>query len=538
MLLNDYSFLCFTSYHRILTRTVSVGNVTIGGNAPIRIQTMTNTPTEDVQSTVEQIKLLYNSGAELVRIAVPTKKDIDSIKEIVNDLRKNHIHVPIIADVHFIPEIAEIVAPFVQKVRINPGNYVNRSKSSKAKSYSYSEIEAEKEGIYKKLVPLLRICKQYGTAIRIGMNQASLPWRIVYEWGNTPEAMVASAMEFYDICKSENFDQIIFSFKASDIRQTIYANRLYVKTMLARFGIVYPLHIGITEAGIDHEGILKSIIGIGTLLHDGIGDTIRVSLTGNPEKELPVAKKILSLLKKNSTYIGEKKHYLHNPLLYNKRKTNEADNIGGNNPIFYEVSNSSKLPINSDSINVITIASNENYYSLKSKIHPLLTSNKPIAIHVLATNGDDYYPLALNMGNLLTEGLIDAVYIQTSEEQKNFWQQILKIILQVSGARRTMNEYVSCPSCARTMFDIETVARLVKEATHHTQGYKIAIMGCVVNGPGEMHDADVGIVGAGKNKAHVYYRGEVIATNLEINEAIQRLLLIIDENNHLSHRKD
>ena len=228
MLINRYDGLNLF-YNRFKTKEVKVGNVIIGGNAPIRIQTMTNTNTRDVKSTINQIIQLHDIGAEIIRIAVPTIKDVDAVKEISNFLKSNKKNIPIIADVHFIPEIAEKVAPYVQKVRINPGNYVNRSKSLQKKEYTLSEIEQEKEKIYKNILPLLKVCKEHQTAIRIGINFASLSWRMIHTYGNTPQAMVTSAMEFYEICRYENFENLIFSFKASDVKQTIYANRLYVK---------------------------------------------------------------------------------------------------------------------------------------------------------------------------------------------------------------------------------------------------------------------------------------------------------------------
>lgn len=428
------------------------------------------------------------------------------------------------------------MAPFVSKVRINPGNYVNRSKSQQKKEYSLGEIELEKEQIRNKFIPLLKICKQYGTAIRIGMNFASLPWRIVNEYGNTPQAMIASALEFFEICRSENFHQIIFSFKASDVRQTIYANRLYVKEMLEHYGEVYPLHVGITEAGMDEEGIIKSIIGIGTLLHDGIGDTIRVSLTGNPLKELPVAKNIIHLLQYNTSdnFITSEPYY-HNPFYYTKR--NYTNTTNNDKPIWWGIfSETENIALNGESA-FLHCKADENYYTLKTRLLPMIKNNTVrIILLVDATQTSQYEAFVLNAGNLLAEGLIAGVYVQTSEDKQDYWQRMLMLVLQASGAFRISNEYISCPSCARTLFDIEAVVKQVKDATKNIQGYKIAIMGCVVNGPGEMHDADFGIVGAGSNKANLYKHGKLIAQNLSISNAIEQMLQLIYENNHRSGR--
>ncbi len=532
MLLNHHSFLSFTTYRRVRTKQINVGNVSIGGSAPIRIQTMTNTATTNVNETFHQIKLLYESGAELVRIAVPSLSDVEAIRQIMLRLKQENISIPVIADVHFNPIIAERVAPFVSKVRINPGNYVNRSISQQKKEYSPCEIESEKEQIRSKFIPLIKICKQYGTAIRIGINFASLPWRIVNEYGNTPKAMIASALEFFEICRSENFQQLIFSFKASDVRQTIYANRLYVKEMLEHYDEVYPLHVGITEAGMDLEGTIKSIIGIGTLLHDGIGDTIRVSLTGNPIKEIPVATNIIKLLQHNTHQKFLSQPYFHNPFTYDKRKK-LPDSVTS---IRWGVCLAGEpLPFN-NSEEVFFVHADENYYALRSRLLPLLNNSKPIMFLVNATQTNHYEAFALNIGNLLAEGLIEGVYVQTNEENREYWHQILQTVLQESGAYRVSNEYISCPSCARTLFDIETVAKQVKDATKHIKGYKIAVMGCIVNGPGEMHDADFGIVGAGQNKANLYKQGKLIAQNLLISDAIEQMLQLIYENSHRSHR--
>ncbi len=509
---------------------------------------MTNTSTGDVKLTINQILRLYNLGAEIIRIAVPTLKDVEAVKEISKYLQINKLNIPIIADVHYIPSIAEKVAPFVQKVRINPGNYVNLTKSSKKKEYSLSEIEQEKEKIYKNILPLLKICKEHQTAIRIGINFASLSWRMIHIYGNTPQAMVASALEFYEICKAEDFENLIFSFKASDVKQTIYANRLYVKEMQEKYEIVYPLHVGITEAGIDIEGRIKSIAGIGTLLFNGIGDTIRVSLTETPENEIPVAKKIIELLHQNKKEKGETKVSFTINIEAPKRRTKPFNFIGGENSFFYKVytnsttENQELIQINSNKNNIefINLNLKDSIFEIRKRILPAIESNKPIVVKIVLGNALNYELFSLYVANLLLEKLIDAIIVETTEEYKDYWENILKILLQTTGVVRTGNEYISCPSCSRTTFDIENITRQVKEATKDLKGYKIAVMGCIVNGPGEMQDADYGMVGAGKDKVNLFRKGELVLKCIQINEAIQSLLKLIrdDENNNISHRQN
>ncbi len=535
----------FTSYRRIPTCEVRVGNTGIGGNFPIRLQTMTNTDTNDITGTVEQIKRIYEAGSELVRITVPTLKEVEAIKEITRRLQKEQISIPVIADVHFVTKVAEEVAPYVQKVRINPGNYVNRSKSYKPKEYTEQEIAEEKEEIRKRLLPLLTVCKKYGTAIRIGINYASLSWRMIHLYGNTPQAMVASAMEFLEICRSASFDNLIFSFKASDIRQTIYTNRLYVKEMFEHYGFLYPIHIGITEAGLDLEGRIKSLIGIGTLLHDGIGDTIRVSLTEAPEKEIPVARKIIELLKQNSAYKSETDENHPCPFEYTKRDTTPVFNIGGNFPVEFVVTSPS-YPLNekwqkiisSDGVNQIVVNETDSFFKVRQQIVRYLKTSAPLLAYVVSSGNQEVENVSLILGNLLTEGLLDAVIVQTTDEYYSEWIEKIKIILQVTGTRRVSNEYISCPSCGRTQFDIETVARKVKEATRKFSGYKIAVMGCVVNGPGEMHDADYGFVGAGNDKVNLYYKGHLVHASLSVNCAIEELIKLMEvhENRYNGNR--
>jgi len=527
-------FLSFTDYQRFATNEVKVGHIGIGGQNPIRIQTMTNTDTRNIEATVKQIRSIYQAGADLVRVSVPSMDDVEALKQIKKQLVTENIHIPVIADIHFNPALAEAIAPYVEKVRINPGNYVNRSKSAQAKSYTSEEIQNEKEEIHQRLSPLLSICKANGTAIRIGINFASLSWRMVHQYGNTPMAMVQSAIEFIEICQSENFHQLIISLKASDIHNTLYANRLFVEEMTKR-DWHYPIHVGVTEAGLDLEGRVKSAIGIGSLLCDGIGDTIRVSLTEAPEKEIPVAQEVVHQIDAFHSNPEASKVWKHQPFSYKKRETQSVSSfIGGKHPIpFLVLTEKEKLPQdweqifqNTDQTIRIDVGLDDTVFDIRQKVYKHIATDKPVYLVFDATAGvwSQLTRFSVSCGNLFAEGLVDGIVVKCLEKEKEQAEQMVKAMLQVTGARRTGNEYISCPSCSRTQFDIETVAREVKKATQAFQGLKIAVMGCVVNGPGEMQDADYGFVGAGNNKVMLYKKGAVIAKNISLNEAIDLLI--------------
>lgn len=379
---------------RFPTRVVNIGIIPLGGNNPVRVQSMTNTDTLDTTATMDQAIRMIEAGCEYVRIAVPGIREAENLRNIKKELRKRGYQTPLIADVHFNPNIAEIAAAIVEKVRINPGNYVDKKKKLDAgywmldKNYSH-----ELEEIGKRIAPLISICKEHGTVIRIGTNHGSLSDRIMERFGDTPEGMVESALEFARICKGVGFHDIVLGMKASNIRVMIAANRLLVERMKEE-GMNYPIHLGVTEAGSGEDGRIKSAIGIGSLLADGIGDTIRVSITEDPEYEIPVA------------------------------------------------------------------------YA----------------------------------------------------------------ILQASGIRITKTEFISCPSCARTLFNIQEVLEKVKARTGHLKGLKIAVMGCIVNGPGEMADADYGYVGAGKRKVMLYKGQELVKKNVDEVVALEELIGLIKEN--------
>ncbi len=536
--------LSFTSYHRFDTREVKVGNIGIGGKNPIRIQTMTNTPTSDIDSTVSQIRRIYEAGGELVRLAVTSEVDMEAVKQIKKIIRLDDISIPLIADIHFNPSLAIAVAPYVEKVRINPGNYVNRSKSAKEKIYTPEEEEEEKEQIHQRLKPLLQKCKENGTCVRIGINFASLSWRMVNKYGNTPKAMVASAIEFLEICRLEHFNQVIISLKASDIHTTLYANRLFVQEMSER-DWNYPIHVGVTEAGLDMEGRIKSTIGIGSLLCDGIGNTIRVSLTESPEKEIPVAQEIVKQVTKYHSCKSTAHEWKHNPFEFHKRKTKSFNNlIGGSVPVPFIVQTSVQPttetwktiyqytsfdnPLNGK-VYGIKAHLTESPFDIRKKVYDAIDTGKPVFLEMNMKyfRGNVLVPFSLITGNLFAEGLLDGIVLICHSYQYQSCLTLLKTMLQITGVRRTMNEYVSCPSCSRTQFDIETIAREIKEATACFTGLKIAVMGCIVNGPGEMQDADYGYIGAEQQKVTLYKKGVPVMNNIPQDDAIQTLVSLI-----------
>jgi len=381
------------TYSRFKTRVIQLGDVPMGGKYPVRVQSMTNTDTCDIKSTVAQAIRMVNAGCEYVRIAVPGTKEIESLREIKKILQRIGYKAPLIADVHFNPKIAEIAATFVEKVRINPGNYVDKKKTSPSGKHPKARYEEELEGIAVRLKPLIIICKEHGTALRIGTNHGSLSSRILNRYGDTPLGMVESALEFVRICEDQQFRNLVLSMKSSNTRLMIQANRLLVDRM-KKEGMDYPIHLGVTEAGAGEDGRLKSAIGIGSLLADGIGDTIRVSITEDPEYEIPVA------------------------------------------------------------------------YG----------------------------------------------------------------ILQASGTRVTKTEFISCPSCARTLFNIQEVVERIKSRTAHLSGLKIAVMGCIVNGPGEMADAHYGYIGAGKGKVMLYKGDKLVGRNIPEVIALDALINLIKAN--------
>ncbi|MDD5974448.1 MAG: (E)-4-hydroxy-3-methylbut-2-enyl-diphosphate synthase [Bacteroidales bacterium] len=541
------------------TRSITVGEIKIGSNYPIRVQTMANTDTNEIDLSVHQAKRCIEAGAELLRYTTQGTKEAENLGVIHNKLRERGYTIPLVADIHFNPHVAETAAKLVEKIRINPGNFVN----SKEGEYTEQEWNDEINKIKEKLFPLLEICKQHNTCVRIGVNHGSLSKRIVSRYGNTPLGLAKSCMEFITLCEEANFYNLILSIKASNTRVMVYAVRLLVKMMIET-DKNYPLHLGVTEAGSDTEGRIKSAVGIGTLLSEGIGDTIRVSLSESPEAEIPVAKNIVEYINSfNSTEFSADIQY-EKATSYNRRKSNISGHIGGNNaPVVITstaVENSlhedytlNNLP---DYINIDTEEINE---TIINKLHQapnriiLLTSKSTNYVQTirdaifLLTRNDIFNPIiatkeyteedlnllqiksAIDFGGLLIDGLIDGIFIDNKTDkidQEAICETSFQI-LQSSRARFSTTEYISCPSCGRTKFNLPERVKEVKQATKHLKGLKIAVMGCIVNGPGEMADADYGYIGAGLGKVSLYKGKECIVKNIPEETAIDKLLEII-----------
>jgi len=626
----DYKYCAdFSAFKRFSTRKVKIGNSSIGGNAPIRIQSMTNTDTLDTKASVAQTIRIFDAGADFVRLTVQTAKHAENLAQIKKSLIENGYSQPLIADVHFNPKVAEVSARIIEKVRINPGNFVDVNKI-RQKSYSNKEYEAELDKIRTKFRYLIDICKESGTALRIGANHGSLSSRIVDKYGDTPEGMVASVMEFLRIARDENFHEIVISLKSSNTRVMVFAYRLLMKQMIAE-NMNYPLHLGVTEAGDGEDGRIKSAVGIGTLLADGLGDTIRVSLTEDPELEIPVAKKIADYVLQgiNHEVIKNPVSCQKNPFEYAKRKTLSVKNIGGENTAVvigdlsdYEIINDehiTKLLFKIDNKNnqwykndlspdyiyignatvqfsssglkiirnyceqntqseYVLFKSPEEYLNAKNKADEInfiqvcndidtsllkALSSKQNIVFVLYSNNknsvadkrnfihrlikadiktpvisfntyddkiteDFQIKASLDNGLLLIDGLLDGIMLHNTN--KNLISESVKTafgILQASRTRITKTEYISCPSCGRTLFDIQDVTQEIKRKTEHLKGVKIGIMGCIVNGPGEMADADYGYVGTSPGKVSLYRGQTVVKKNIQGKEAVNELILLI-----------
>lgn len=544
------------------TKSITVGSIRIGSEYPIRVQTMTNTDTNDIEASVSQAKRCIEAGAELLRYTTQGTKEAENLGIIHNKLQSEGYTTPLVADIHFNPHVAETAAKLVEKIRINPGNFV----SSKEGEYSEKEWAEEINKIREKLFPLLDICKQHNTCVRIGVNHGSLSKRIVSKYGNTPLGLAKSCMEFIDLCEEAEFYNLILSIKASNTRVMVYAVRMLVE-MMEKSGKNYPLHLGVTEAGSDTEGRIKSASGIGTLLSEGIGDTIRVSLSEAPEAEIPVAKNIVEYINtyNYSTTIQPKQ--LSRRTSYNKRKSNEIHNIGGENvPIVvtnkannteihedYTIDNiPNKVLLEVEKIDISTLellkTHPEQIIFLTTKEHNFIGTIR-LGIEILSKN-NIYNPIivtkkynennlsllqiksAIDFGGLLIDGLIDGIYIN-NENRAISEEEVCETsfqILQSTRARFSTTEYISCPSCGRTKFDLPERVKEVKKATKHLKGLKIAVMGCIVNGPGEMADADYGYIGAGFGKVSLYKGKECIVKNIPEGEAIKKLLEIINNN--------
>jgi (E)-4-hydroxy-3-methylbut-2-enyl-diphosphate synthase len=608
-----------SEYSRFETREVMIGNVPMGGKNPIRIQSMTNTNTLDTMASVEQCIRIIEAGADYVRLTAPGVQDAENLANIKAELYKRGYTTPLIADIHYNPKAAEVAAAIVEKVRINPGNY---SDKKRFEQLDFTEVEYNDElaKISQKLKPLLEICKTHNTAIRIGVNHGSLSDRIMSRYGDTPNGMVEAAMEFLRICASENFHNIVVSLKASNTRIMVQAYRLLVNTMMAE-GMNYPLHLGVTEAGDGEDGRIRSAVGIGTLLSDGLGDTIRVSLTEDPEAEIPIALQIRNYFQSriNSGKASIPITYNKNPFVYEKRESKSVVNIGGNNqpivivdwnelehsqnqlqPDYYYLNSGTDVnTLPNDKLFIynlhdwfLTAKHKTNVYPFYTDAefafygpkHPTLNfvvvsaidiseklihalknaTNVVLIIETFCNNGvadqrslflrllenGIQLPVIINrnyiedsevqfqlkaasdLGLLLIDGFGDGIWLRNAGEVS--YSSLISAsfgILQASRVRTTKTEYISCPSCGRTMFDLQSVTAEIKARTGHLKHLKIGIMGCIVNGPGEMADADYGYVGAAAGKVTLYKGKNVIKKNIPSKEAVDELLQIIKNNN-------
>ena len=472
------------------TSITRVGNILIGGNNPIRIQSMATTDTNDTAASVAQAKRIIDAGGELVRFTTQGTREAENMKNISAQLKADGYSQPLVADVHFTAHTADIAALYCEKVRINPGNYVDPGRVFKKIEYTDEEYAAELQKIERKFVPFLNICKEHHTAIRIGVNHGSLSDRIMSRYGDTPEGIVESCMEFLRICRREKFNDVVISIKASNTVVMVCTVRLLVQTM-DKEDMHYPLHLGVTEAGEGEDGRIKSAVGIGALLTEGIGDTIRVSLSEEPEAEIPVAQKLVELIPECARLREQAENNTTPPSLNN-----------GESEYAYIVP-----PFKGDKEGLPTLHLNitaPDYETLQLKAAMIAG---PILIDRLATELQITSPL-------LKEGQGKA---------------LSDAILQAARIKFTKTEYISCPGCGRTLYDLRTTIQRIKEATKDLVGLKIGIMGCIVNGPGEMADADYGYVGSGRGKISLYRQKECVEKNIPEAEAVEHLLKLIKE---------
>jgi len=648
-----------TEYSRFVTREVNIGDVPMGGNNPIRIQSMTTTDTMDTIGTVEQTIRMVDAGCEYVRITAPSIKEAQNLAEIKKQLRARGYTVPLVADIHFTPNAAEVAARIVEKVRVNPGNYADKKRFDQI-DYTDAEYQGELQRIHQKFAPLVKVCKEYGTAMRIGTNHGSLSDRIMSRYGDTPQGMVESAMEFIRICETLNYYNLVISMKSSNPQVMVQAYRLLVETMVAE-GMNYPLHLGVTEAGDGEDGRIKSAVGIGTLLEDGLGDTVRVSLTEEPEAEAPVA---IALVNR---YVGRKAesekqkaegridvpgssttHYSpftahHSPYEYKRRQTYEANAfIGGHmvprvlvdlsaknlkdpailgdagylySPLLdkYNMAEQSvdfvyfadELPSFNLPGNLKQLYNYKTWLTLadKTMCHPLFTLDEYVqdadkssalnlvklkpadiesdafgslpfnqslvfvleteALHGMADQRAFFFKMeelgldvpviikrhydfssiqdsglktqdlqlfaSTDLGALLVDGFGDGIWIDAPAIDTKTNTSTAFGILQATRSRISKTEYISCPSCGRTLFDLMVTTQMIRSRTSHLKGLKIGIMGCIVNGPGEMADADYGYVGSGTDKVTLYRGKEAVKKNISSANALDELIGIIKD---------
>ena len=453
------------AYTRRKSHEITVGNIRLGGDNPIRVQSMTNTSTMDTEASVAQILRIAEAGGELVRLTTQGTREAENMDLISQAVRRAGCPVPLVADVHFNPNVADVAARYCEKVRINPGNYVDAARQFKQLEYTDEQYAQELQKIEDRLLPFLDICREHGTAVRIGVNHGSLSDRIMSRYGDTPAGIVESCMEFLRICVRHNFMNVVISIKASNTVVMVQSMRLLVQEM-DKEGMTFPLHLGVTEAGEGEDGRIKSAVGIGALLTEGIGDTIRVSLSEAPEKEIPVARQLVDMIPECS------------------RLRQEAEE-----------------GIKDDTVTLCLEASSLEELQLKAAM----------------AVGAIFIDKKAHLLDIEAEGFDEATLRDLSDS-----------ILQAARIKFVKTEYISCPGCGRTLYDLEGTIHKIKAATAHLKGLKIAIMGCIVNGPGEMADADYGYVGAARGKVSLYKAKECIEKNIPEDEAVERLLRFIE----------
>ena len=571
----------FFHYDRRQTREIMIGTVGIGADNPIRVQSMITTDTLDTESSVKEVLQLADEGCEIVRITAQTRRHAANLEHIASGVRSEGCKVPLVADIHFRPDAAMEAAKWVEKVRVNPGNYADKKKFL-IRDYTDAQYSEELERIREQFSPLVKLCKSRGVAMRIGTNHGSLSDRIMNRYGDTPRGMVESALEFARIARDLDYHDFVFSMKASNPKVMIVAYRLLVSALNDEGSDWnYPMHVGVTEAGDGEDGRIKSAIGIGSLLNDGIGDTIRVSLTEEAVCEIPVAKNLVSICSSQKDIqdleLNQEK-IPFDPFNYNRRSTNKISvqgvNIGGKETIrvlttqqkFDAVSHKLKdmgefqPEIIKETSGLIEIDPRD-----KDAVDRINGSQESIPVGVidhidlpvipayrlLASRIKEQHPIVLkdtlfpsddpnllfentlleaasNIGSLLCDGIGDAILIQ-GEEAPGQSLRLSYNILQAAGVRIFKTDYVACPSCGRTLFDLQETTAKIRAATGHLKGVRIAIMGCIVNGPGEMADADFGYVGGAPEKINLYVGKEPVKFNIPQDEAVERLMDLIKE---------
>ena len=485
-----------TKFRRRPTCCVRIGDVTIGGNHPIAVQSMTNTDTNDTEACVAQIERIDRAGGKIVRLTAQGRREAENLRRIVARLREEGYRTATVADIHFVPEVASIAARYVEKVRINPGNYRT----------DHGELEA-----------LIDQCRERGVALRIGVNHGSLAKRVFDQWGDTPQGMVVSAMEFLRVCRAKAFDQVVVSMKSSNTRVMVAAYRLLVEAMEAE-GMNYPIHLGVTEAGNGLEGRIKSAVGIGALLADGIGDTIRVSLTEAPEHEIPVARLLVEHFAQRPGEFPVRHPERYSPTGYRRRSKVAVPVVHGEPH---------------DGFRILEARSGNPTAELRAAILDLEPADTPVIIR-RRYDDTDLTTLAVkaaaDLGPVLLDGLADGIWIDAPGFAESEIRDIELMILQAARVRFSHTEYIACPSCGRTLYDIEGTLAQIKERTSHLKNLKIGVMGCIVNGPGEMADADYGYVGAAPGRITLYKGRTVVERNIPQEEALDRLIALIREN--------